>query len=172
MNINYQDYIPADFGDSSKVWVYQSNRLFTIGEALEIEEMLNDFITSWNSHGLPVKGYANMLFGQFIVIMADETQSELGGCGVDDSIHTIQEIEKRFKVSMFDRQSLAFIIKGKVERLPYSQFNYAMLNGFITPYTEYFNNLVSTKEDFLHNWLVPVKDSWLAAKIDGHREKV
>ncbi len=37
---------------------------------LEIEDMLNEFVEKWQSHGAKVKGYANLLFGQFIVLMA------------------------------------------------------------------------------------------------------
>ena len=75
MNIEYKHLIPEDFDPSSKVWIYQSSRLFTMGEALEIEDMMNDFVDNWNSHGEKVKGYANLIFGQFLIIMADETQA-------------------------------------------------------------------------------------------------
>ena len=36
-----------------------------MSEALEIEVMLNDFVDRWQSHGDKVKGYANLIFGQF-----------------------------------------------------------------------------------------------------------
>ena len=68
MNLNFQEQIPAAFNDSSKVWIYQSSRLFFISEALQIEEMLERFTGDWKSHGAAVKGYANLFFGQFIVI--------------------------------------------------------------------------------------------------------
>jgi len=43
MNLHFQDLIPQDFNDSSRVWIYQCNRLFTLSEALEIEELLENF---------------------------------------------------------------------------------------------------------------------------------
>ncbi|HNU88018.1 MAG TPA: hypothetical protein PKJ94_07005 [Ferruginibacter sp.] len=64
MNLDFQSHIPADFNDNSRVWIYQSSRLFFISEALQMEDMLNDFVKSWNSHGDPVKGYANLLPGR------------------------------------------------------------------------------------------------------------
>ncbi|HVY74375.1 MAG TPA: hypothetical protein VG890_06060, partial [Puia sp.] len=70
MNLNYQELLPADFDPSSRVWIYQSNRRLTITEALRAEELLEEFVRGWLSHGEPVKGYANLLFGQFIVLMA------------------------------------------------------------------------------------------------------
>jgi len=165
MNFEYQHLIPEEFHPSSKVWIYQSSRLFFIGEALQIEEMLNGFVESWSSHGSPVKGYGNLLFGQFIVLIADETATSVGGCSTDSSVRLVKQIEEIFKVDMFNRQNLAFVVKEKIQTIPLAQLNFALENGFISPDTIYFNNLVLNKEAFLTKWMVPVKDSWLAAKI-------
>jgi hypothetical protein len=165
MNFEYKHLIPQEFNDSSRVWIYQSNRLFSLSEALQIEDILNDFLQQWKSHGVPVKGYANLLFGQFIVIMADETATGVSGCSTDSSVRVIKQIEQQFGVSMFDRVSLAFIIKDKVQLLPFAQLNYAVSNGFIIADTLYFNNLVATKEELLNNWIIPVKQSQLASRI-------
>jgi hypothetical protein len=167
MNLPYRQLIPEDFNDNSRVWVYQSNRLFMISEALDIEDMLNEFITKWNSHGTPVKGYANLLYGQFVVFMADESATGVSGCSTDSSVRVVKDIEERFKVSMFDRQLLAFMIKDKIQMLPLSQLKYAVENGFITADTLYFNNLVKNKEELLNNWMIPVKNSWLKTKVDS-----
>src|SRR3954452_12633246 len=165
MNFEYKHLIPEDFHSASKVWIYQSSRLFSLGEALQIEDLLNDFVQRWNSHGVPVKGYANLLFGQFVVLIADETATGVSGCSTDSSVRIIKQIEQQFGVNMFDRQTLAFIVKNKVQLLPLAQLNYAAINGFINPDTLYFNNLVATKEELMDNWMIPVKQSWLASRI-------
>jgi hypothetical protein len=162
---NWKSLIPEDFSPESRVWVYQSSRLFMISEALQIESLLEDFVSNWNSHGAPVKGYANLLFGQFVVIIADESQTGVSGCSTDSSVRVIKEIEQLYRVNMFDRQMLAFVRNEKVELIPIAQFSYAMENGLITPETPYFNNLVTTKEGLLNNWIVPVKSSWLAKRF-------
>lgn len=164
-NFDLNDHIPADFDDNSRVWIYQSSRLFFMSEAFAIEDILKNFTAQWKSHGAPVKGYANLFFGQFIVLMADETQSTVGGCSTDSSVHVIKDIEQQFKVNMFDRQNLAFFIKDKIQLLPLSQLNYAAENNFINGDTLYFNNTVLTKKELLEKWMVPVKDSWLAKKL-------
>lgn len=165
MNFNYQHLIPADFHPASRVWMYQSSRLFFINQALEIEDMLNEFTANWQSHGARVKGYANLLFGQFIVLMADETQTGVSGCSTDSSVRLIKAIEEKFQVNMFDRQNLAFVVKEKIQLLPLSQLKYALENNFIDSNTVYFNNLVHTKDELLHKWMIPVKESWLAKRI-------
>ncbi|OYW79921.1 MAG: hypothetical protein B7Z27_04705 [Sphingobacteriia bacterium 32-37-4] len=166
MNLtDYQLHCPPTFSNQSKVWIYQSNRLFSISEAFEIETILSEFVSNWRSHGAPVKGFANLFFGQFIVLMADETNTTVGGCSTDSSVHTIKKIEQLFKVDLFNRQNLAFYIKDKVQLLPFAQINYAWENNFINGETIYFNNTVTTKESFLNDWLIPLKSSWLKSKI-------
>lgn len=165
MNLAFHEQIPSGFNDLSKVWIYQSSRLFFISEALQIEEMLEEFIANWTSHGAPVKGYANIFFGQFIVMMADETATTVGGCSTDSSVRLIKEIEQRYNVQLFDRQTLAFVVKEKIQLLPLSQINYAMGNEFINADTLYFNNTVLTKKELLSNWIIPIKQSWLAKRI-------
>jgi hypothetical protein len=166
MELNYQSFIPADFHNSSRVWVYQSSRLFLISEAFEIESILKEFTENWLSHGTPVKGYANLLFGQFLVFMADETATGVSGCSTDSSVRVVKMIEERYKVSMFDRQQLAFVVKDKVQLIPLAQFSYALENNFINAETLYFNNLVATKQELMEKWLIPVKESWLKARIN------
>jgi len=167
MDLDYQQHLPPDFADSSKVWIYQSSRLFFISEALEMEDMLQEFVSTWKSHGDDVKGYANLFFGQFIILMADETASGVSGCSTDSSVRLIKSIEKKFNVQLFERQTLAFIIKDKIELLPLSQLNYAVENNFINGNTLYFSNTVLTKKELLENWIIPVKDSWLSKKVSS-----
>ncbi len=166
MQLDIKEHIPGEFNDSSKVWVYQSSRLFLLSEAFEIEAMLENFVEEWKSHGTPVKGFANLFYGQFIIIMADETATGVSGCSTDSSVRLIKAIEEEFSVFMFDRQSLAFLIKDKVQLLPLSQLQYAADNNFITADTLYFNNTVLTKKELEENWIIPIQKSWLVKRIN------
>lgn len=165
MNTNFQELIPNDFDNNSRVWVYQCNRAFSINEVLKIEKLLQNFVKEWNSHRDLVKGYANLFFGQFIIFMADETDIKVGGCSTDSSVRLIKNIEKDFQVQLFDRQMLAFIVKERIHLLPLDQVNYSIENELITPDTLYFNNTILAKKELLNQWIIPVKDSWLAGRI-------
>lgn len=166
MIYDFKEQIPSDFSADSRVWVYQCSRLFFMSEALQIEEILEQFVANWKSHGATVKGYANLFFGQFIVLMADESATGVSGCSTDGSVHIIKSIEKQFKVDLFDRQTLAFMLKDKVQLLPMSQLNYAIANNFIDAESIYINNTITTKEGLLNQWLIPAKESWLAKRYN------
>jgi len=166
MDLDFREHLPEDFADNSRVWIYQSNRLFFISEALEMEDMLHDFTASWKSHGEPVKGFANLFFGRFIVLMADESATGVSGCSTDSSVHLIQAIEAKYQVQLFNRQNLAFAVKDTIEILPLNQLEYAVEHQFIHADTLYFNNTVLSKKEMIEKWIIPVKDSWLAKRIN------
>ena len=165
MNLHFQNLIPEYFNDNSRVWIYQCNRLFTLDEALQIEGLLEKFSESWLSHGAKVTGYANLFFGQFIILMADETATGVSGCSTDSSVRLIKNIEQDYNVNLFERQTLAFFIKERIQFLPMEQLSYAIENNFINSETLYFNNTIETKQELLNSWIVPVKESWLAKRF-------
>jgi len=157
--------IPRDFPDDSRVWVYQSSRAFIEKEEQEVNEQLFQFYAQWQSHGAPVKGWAKLLFRQFIVVLADESQDKLGGCSIDGAVRVIKSLERQYDVNFFDRMMLTFLIKNKAEMLPFNQVQYAIDRNFINQDTLVFNNVVLTKKELMENWLVPINQSWLATKV-------
>lgn len=164
MNINFQQLIPRHFNDNSHVWIYQSSRPFTVQETRLVDDLLINFTTSWKSNNSPVKGYANLFYGQFIILMADSTGTD-NNFSQDSFVRVIKNIEKDFMVELFDRLMLAFIIQERIQVLPLSKLNSLIEKDLITGDTLYFNNTILTKKDLLTNWIIPVKESWLSGRI-------
>lgn len=165
MNLAYRHLLPADFSDNARVWIYQSTRLFSLAEAFAIEEMLDNFTAQWQSHGRPVKARGYLFFGQFIVLLADESATLVSGCSTDSSVALIKKIEQAFATPLLDRTQLAFVVNDKIERLPLAQVDYAFEKGFIDADTLYFNNTVQTKNALEQEWIIPLSKSWLAKRL-------
>ena len=167
MNWNYRELLPAGFAADSKVWIYQGSRSFTMEEAVQVENLLKQFAASWLSHGAKVKGFAQLFFNRFIIIMADEEATGVSGCSTDSSVRLIKQIEQQFNVNMFDRQTLAFAVNESIQVIPLAQLQSAIDDNIITHETLYFNNLVQTKAEWETKWLIPLKDSWLAKRVES-----
>ena len=165
MNFEYKHLLPDTFPPDSRVWVYQCSRLLRMSEALDLEEAVNEFCTGWKSHGADVKAFGTLFFGQFLVLMADERSAGVSGCSTDSSVRFVKELGQRFGVDFFERTTLAFIIKDKIEALPMNQLAYAFENGFINGDTPFFNNTITTKAALETDWIIPVKESWLASRL-------
>lgn len=157
--------IPTDFSPGSRVWIYQSSRSFSEKETAEIDEQLHLFYAHWDSHGARVKGWAKLLFGQFIVVMADEEATGVSGCSTDGMVRVIKSLERQYSVNFFDRLTLTFLVNDKAQMLPMNQVQYALDKGYLSVDSMLFNNTVQTKEELMHNWLVPLQESWLAKRL-------
>ena len=166
MNLDFIQQIPGDFHPQSKVWIYQSNRIFSIDESVEIDATLQNFASSWKSHGATVKGFGKLFFGAFIVLIADETHAGVSGCSTDSSVRIIKEMEKKYAVELFNRQILAFEVNDHLQFIPLNQIQNAIADNIISGETIYFNNPVLTKQELEENWIIQLKNSWLGNKIN------
>lgn len=163
--MDIRQILPTGFNPASRVWIYQSNRPFSEKEQVEIGEQLDQFTAHWQAHGAPVKGWAKLLFEQVILVIADETDTHVSGCSTDSSVRVIKSIERQYAVNLFDRLLLGFVLKEKLQLLPMMQIPYALEKGYIDENTIYLNNTVLTLKELEENWLLPLKNSWLAKKF-------
>ena len=157
--------LPDDFSPNSRVWIYQSNRPFSEQEETEINEQLHNFYIQWQSHGTEVKGWARLIFRQFVVVMADESFSGVSGCSTDGMVRIIKSFERQYSVDLFDRLTITFLVNQQPQPLPIQQVKYALEKGYIETDTLLFNNTVDTKEKLEKSWLVPLDKSWLWNRI-------
>jgi hypothetical protein len=160
--------LPADFAPTSKVWIYESNRPLFENEVLEMNEQLHNFYSQWLSHGAPVKGWAQVIFNKFIIVLADEDATHVGGCSTDSMVRVVKSFERQYQLNLFDRMNISFFVNNKVEPLPMNQVSYALQKGYIETDTILFNNSVTTKAALLENWMVPLNKSWLWDRIVKH----
>jgi hypothetical protein len=161
----YKKLLPVNFHADSRVWIYQSDRAFNEIETTQINELLSEFTKNWTSHGAKVKGFSQVFFNQFIVLIADETASEVSGCSTDSSVRIIKNIEETYQVSLFNRQLLGFFVNEKIELIPLQEIQKSFESEVINTETLYFNNIVLHKKELEENWIIPLKNSWLRNKI-------
>lgn len=163
--LNELNKIPTDFNSNSKIWIFQSNRNHNEKECEEINMQLHNFYSQWQSHGKNVKGWAEILFQRFVVVIADENVSDVSGCSTDAMTRIIKSFENQYAVNFFDRLMLSFYVNEKVETLPLNQVKYALENGILETDTLFFNHLVDSKIKLETEWLIPLDKSWLWQRI-------
>ncbi|WP_062059498.1 hypothetical protein [Aquimarina longa] len=153
----------ADFkslSETSRVWIYQANRSFTIDELEEIEQKINKFITQWTAHGADLKAGYEIKYKRFIVIGLDQGVNSATGCSIDASVHFIQELEKTYDVDLMDRMNVSFKQGEFVAYKSLVDFKKMAKNRSVSSNTIVFNNLVTNIAEYHTNWEVPAKDSW------------
>jgi hypothetical protein len=145
---------------SSKVWIYQSSRELTEAEAIQMTGQINDFIRQWMSHSKKVAAEGAVIYNRFVILAADESAAEVGGCSIDSSVHFIRQLEQQFQISLFDRLTVAYRQNGNILTASQSEFQDLMDKGLVNQDTVVFNNLVATVNELRQNWEVPLAKSW------------
>ena len=159
------DFLPQDFHGDSRVWIYQAITPFEDQDLPWIQGELEQFARGWTAHSLPVKGFAGVFLKQFLIFLADETQSGVSGCSIDSSVRVVKMIESRTGIRCFDRNQVAFWLEGQVSLIPLGEIGDALTQGKIGPHSLFFNNLVASKSELQNHWLVPVEESWLKERV-------
>jgi hypothetical protein len=153
--MNYQS-----MPDSSRVWVYQCNRLLNEAEVNEINKMAQHFVPSWDAHGALLSSNITVLHHLFILIVVDEQVAQISGCAIDKSVAFIKRVEQNLNVNFFDRMNVAFIKDKMIETCSMQEFQTLINQGKVDDHTLVFNNLVSTKKEFDSLWQIPLHKSW------------
>jgi len=146
--------------DSSKIWIYQSNREFTENEIQEINEMLEKFIGSWKRHGDDLRASYLIKYNQFIVLAVDEDHNEVSGCSVDASTHVFKQIEQTYQVDLFNKLNTAFKDGENINIVSLADFQKYVKQQKINSKTTVFNNLIKTKKELSTAWEVDAENSW------------
>lgn len=150
-----------NFSPQSKVWVYQSDRVFTTDEVNALKKVLTNFTQQWTAHNQQLKAKGDILHNRFIVLTVDETQAEASGCSIDKSVHFLQDIEKQLGISLFNRQLVSIKQGEEVKTFTLNDIKTQFTTNNITTDTLAFNTLVTTKQQFDAEWELPISQTWV-----------
>jgi hypothetical protein len=155
----------SELPDTSRIWIYQSNRNFTEQELKEINDLLTQFLTEWTAHGAALQAAFEIRYNRFIIIGLDQSNASASGCSIDASVHFIQSLEKRYGVELMDRMNVSFKQGDYITYKSMADFKKMAKAKAISKNTIVFNNLVANKQEYLEHWEVPASESWHARFI-------
>lgn len=155
MLINFQE-----LSETSRVWIYQSNRSFSETELEEISQKTSQFLTSWTAHGADLNAGFEIRYKRFIVIGLDQNLQSATGCSIDAYVHFIQQLEQEYSVDLMDKMNVSYKQGDFVAYKSLKDFKTMAKNRAVSKKTVVFNNLVQNKAEYLEHWEVPASESW------------
>lgn len=148
------------YPDNAKTWIYQSSRFLDEDEIAYIKVVLDEFISTWESHGSMLTAAYEVFDNLFIVLFVDEQGDAMCGRAQDASVKVMKELEAQLETTLLDRMVQAYKKDGKVIPTTLAEFSKLIEDKEIDENTIVFNHTVTNKRDFGQNWEVPLKDSW------------
>lgn len=155
-------FVPfEEINNKARVWVYQANRKFNSEEAKIISQALQAFTGEWLVHGSPMQASYDLRHDQFVILAADEQANAASGCSIDDSVRALKKLGAELRLDFFDRSMVAFRKGDNVFTVASSELKEKLKEGIWDQDSLVFNNLVGTKGNLNHAWLVPAGSTWL-----------
>lgn len=146
--------------DTSRVWIYQSNRNFIPTEIEKLKQQLHKFTELWVVHGNLLEASFLIKYNRFIILAINQETQQISGCSIDSSVYFIQELEKEYHVDLLDKMNVSYRHGEYIAYKSLSDFRKMAKNRSVSLETIVFNNLVTNKAEFETSWEVPAKDSW------------
>ena len=146
--------------DESRVWIYQSNRIFTNKELNYIRAYSYDFLKKWTAHGSDLQAGIDIPYDRFIVIGLNESIKSATGCSIDSSVRFIQTIESKFNLVLLDKMNVTYRVNNNIDYTQLKNFISMAKKKLIHEDVIVFNNLVVNKKEYRTQWEVPASSSW------------
>lgn len=153
MNISDFKNLPTD----SRVWIYFADRQLTEQEIAWLDAESDKFTQQWLVHGHDMHAKAGVLYNHFWVLAANEAFHAASGCGIDKSVHFVQEAGKHLELDFFNRLIIPIVLEGeiKVERIS------TLKTGVYTSANLTYDLTATRLSELQNNWLKPIGETWL-----------
>lgn len=148
--------------DDARVWIFQASRSFSQEELGEVKNLLNEFIEDWTAHGSELRAGCEIRYNRFIVLALDQTITSASGCSIDASVDFIQQLEKKYDITLLDKMNVSYKQGDFVAYKPLADFKKMAKQNAVSKNTIVFNNLVTNKLEYEEAWEVPASESWHA----------
>jgi hypothetical protein len=154
-------FVPFDtLPPSARIWIYQSDKVFSSSQREILLEELLAFTEAWTAHGNPMKASFQLPYDHFIILAADERYTEASGCSIDSSVHTLRVVSEKTGLTFLDRTRVAFKKNDAIEVISINDLKKGFSAGKWSGESLTFNNLLTTKAQ-LPDWLTPARVTWL-----------
>jgi len=148
-----KDYL----SDSSKIFIFPSNRKFYPKEIPIVQEKLEAYFQEISE----IELFFEIRYDRFLIlIVSDKTPLDMERS--DLLVKLIQSLEKEFKITLLDKINVCFKQGEYVQLKEMAAFKKLIKSKGVSNKTIVFNNLINTKSEYDNCWEAPAEESWIS----------
>jgi hypothetical protein len=148
---------------SARLWVFAAERPLDTAERARLLDLVDDFLSSWKAHGVPLTSAREFRYDRFLLVGVDEAATGASGCSIDAMVHQLETLERALGVALLDHGPVLFRRDDTIARLPRPDFAELARRGDVSPETIVFDNTVTRVGDLREGrWERPARESWHA----------
>ena len=154
--------------EDAKVWVYAASRKLTPAEQETVKAGADRFFSGWTAHNVPVESAFEILDDLFLVIMVNEQNAAISGCGIDKSVAFMKEVERDLGLQLFNRTQIEILIGNELAITDKQGVKSLLENKRIAADTLTFNKTVVNKQQFDRQFRIPLEQAWFYRALTSH----
>jgi hypothetical protein len=157
-----------DVPDNARAWVIGIDRPLARDEQELVRLRLTSFFEKWTAHGRPVVARSDVVLDRFILIAAFVPGDDVSGCGIDASVHEIDNISELVGFSRAPVLDIFFLDGPAVKSVSRQEFAHLVHSGTVRSDTTVFDTSVSMARDLKQGrFVLPFSESWHASVFDS-----
>ncbi len=134
----------ATLPGTARAWVFAASRKLRPAERDELLTGVDRFLDGWAAHAVPLTCSRDWRYDRFLVVGVDEAAAGVSGCSIDALTHLLQEVERRFAVTMLDHGPVLYRSGNAIRRESRKAFGALAETGQVDLDTVVFDNTIST----------------------------
>ena len=142
-------------------WIYQGDKDLNQSDVPGLNAQIDHFAKRWTSHNVALNATGAVMRDRFLVLIVNDMHTGVGGCSIDSSVQFVRNLGVECGVDFMNRMNFAYLESDEVRTVHKDELPELYAEGKVDDNTLFFDNLVSTKKDFVENWLKPLGDSWM-----------
>ncbi|QQS65623.1 MAG: hypothetical protein IPP08_07490 [Chlorobiota bacterium] len=149
------------FPIDSRLWIFGTNNDLSTSEIEYINNKLEIFINSWNTHGKLLKSSFKILHKRFILVSTEDSIVNPSGCSIDSLMNLIMNLDSELKTNFFNTSDNIFYRdeNNVIQSVSRIKFSILAKENIINSRTLVFDNVISNTNELLF-WEKPAFESW------------
>ena len=126
----------------------------------QIIQKIDLYLEGWKSHGSPVPGKAEILYGHFVVVRAQPGSTS--GCSIDDMTRSVTNLIEAAGCRIIPSNVVFYRNEGQaISSLDFRELGAAISSGTLRPDTTIFTTSMMSESEF-GIFEQPLSKSWAA----------
>lgn len=160
-----------DLPDSTRLWIFGTDRDLTPADESRLGERLASFLNAWTAHRQELTAGFDVRHGRFLLVGLDESRVAASGCSIDALLRELRGLEAELGLRLTDAAPVWYRTEdGNVACVPRAGFRDLAATGAVDAETAVFDLTVDTLGAVrAGRWELPARDSWHARLLGGTR---
>jgi hypothetical protein len=155
--------VPFDqLPDSARLWVFASDRELTGDDAGAVLSTVDEFLSAWKAHGVPLVCSRDWRDNRFLAIGVDVNAENASGCSIDGLFRALQQLERSVGSKLVGGGRAFYRTAAGIETSPRDQFVDRVKRGEVARTTPVFDTGVSAASAWRTRFEQPADVTWTA----------